>query len=137
MKERQVKALFGGALAAEPTQWFRFDSFTLYCQRDSVELTADSQEKVPVVIEHLENLSPLEIYVVGHADRVGTGEYNTYLSRKRAMFVQRLLVSSGIRSKIIAISCLGESKPQIDTEDEVAEPMNRRVEIVTKTKKSR
>lgn len=133
VEKRQIEAIFGRALEAEPDQQFRFDVFTFHCVMNSAELTPESQKRLPALIEHLKDLNPQEIYVVGHTDRVGTEKYNAHLSGKRSSLLERFLVSQGITTKIIAVYNLGESKPLVNTKDEIDEPLNRRVEIITKT----
>jgi outer membrane protein OmpA-like peptidoglycan-associated protein len=134
MLSQDVDVLFAHALAAEPPQRFRYKKQVFYYQRNAVELTSDSQEVLPTTIQELMLERPVKIYLVGHADRVGTEEYNQQLSRQRAITFQQALVAGGIAPDMIAVSFLGESKPRIDTPDEVEEPRNRRVVMVTQYK---
>jgi outer membrane protein OmpA-like peptidoglycan-associated protein len=76
------------------------------------------------------NLKTTEVYVVGHTDRVGTEEYNMKLSSRRANFIRDQLVSKGVNSSILFVSFHGEAMPAVKTQDEVAEPLNRRVEVM-------
>jgi len=70
--------------------------------------------------------------VIGHTDRVGTELYNLKLSSRRAYYIRDLLVSSGIKAIDVYVSFYGEAMPLVYTEDEVAEPRNRRVEVIAK-----
>jgi outer membrane protein OmpA-like peptidoglycan-associated protein len=63
---------------------------------------------------------------------VGTELYNVKLSSRRAYYIRDLLVSSGIKSSDIDVSFHGETMPIVYTEDEVAEPLNRRVEVIAR-----
>ncbi|RJQ84048.1 MAG: OmpA family protein [Desulfobacteraceae bacterium] len=132
MNKRAVEVQFEKAMGAEPPQRFRFKKQTFYCRKNSTELAPDSKTELPVVVGQLVTEPPVEIYLVGHADRVGTERHNRELSRKRALAVQQELVANGINSRIIVVSFMGESKPQIDTPDEFEEPKNRRVELILK-----
>lgn len=132
MEKTELETRFSPAMAAEPSQRFRFKKQTFYCRRNSTDLMPDSRDALPGAIGQLMSEPPLEIYVVGHADRVGTENYNRQLSRRRALALQDELTSNGINTKMILISFLGESKPQIATADEVEEPRNRRVVLVLK-----
>ena len=132
MQKQEFVNRFGDALAAEPEMHSRIDFFTLYYQTDSVELTSDSIRSMDAVIVSLKQADILGIYVVGHADRLGSKRYNRKLSRKRAVAMKDLLVADGIPSDRILVSFLGETDPQIETDDEVEEPLNRRVRIVVK-----
>jgi outer membrane protein OmpA-like peptidoglycan-associated protein len=134
MLSQDVDVLFAHALAAEPPRRFRYKKQVFYYQRNATELTSGSQEVLPKTIQELTLERPVKIYLVGHADRVGTEEYNQQLSRQRALTFQQALVAGGIAPDIIAVSFLGERKPRIDTPDEVEEPRTRRVVMVTQYK---
>jgi outer membrane protein OmpA-like peptidoglycan-associated protein len=71
--------------------------------------------------------------LVGHADRLASNAYNRRLSCRRALVVKKRLVTDGIEPRLLKVACLGESEPQVETADEIGEPMNRRVKIVVKT----
>lgn len=132
VEKQEIADRFGDALSAEPELPTRIDFFTLYYETDSVELTPDSRRHLDDVVAFLKQTGICEIYVVGHADRLGSNRYNRKLSQKRAVSMKGLLVEGGIRSDRISVSFLGETDPQIETEDEVQEPLNRRVRIVVK-----
>jgi len=132
MEQQKIMQVFGQALAAQPDPRFRFWTGTLYCKFASEELVETSQKALSKIIDDFKNNSPVEIYVIGHADRVGLEKYNINLSHKRASSIKENFIAGGIKSKVILISFYGESKPQIYTEDEIAEPLNRRVELVAK-----
>lgn len=136
LKKHDIEVKFENALRAEPSQRFRFIKNTFYCLKNSTELTPDSKSMLLKAIRQIITKPPLEIYVVGHADRMGTESYNQHLSHQRALSIQNELVANGSSSKIILISFLGESRPIINTPDEVEEPKNRRVEIILKYRKS-
>jgi len=121
--------VFGPALSAQPDPVGRFVSFILYFKTNTTRLTRESKDRVPEVVRTIETRKSGEIYVVGHTDRVGPEVYNTELSSRRAHTVRDLLASRGIQLEAFVVSFHGESMPQIETEDEVAEPLNRRVEV--------
>jgi OmpA-OmpF porin, OOP family len=135
MEEKKVIGIFGDALTAQPDPRFRFWTGTLYCKYGSTELVEKSQKALSEILKDFKNNSPLEIYVIGHADRVGLEKYNIDLSHRRASSIKEDFIAGGIRSKVILISFYGESKPQVYTEDEIPEPLNRRVELVAKFRK--
>jgi len=135
MDQKEIMGLFGQTLAAQPDPRFRLWTGTLYCKNGSVELVESSYKALPGIINNFKNNAPIEIYVIGHADRVGSERHNINLSHRRSVWVKDAFIASGIRSKIILISFYGESKPQVYTEDETPEPLNRRVELVAKIPK--
>ena len=136
LEKGRVNTIFQGALSVEPARRYRIHGFTFYFLQDAVEFTPTSQQELPLVLVQLLKEKPLEIYVMGHADRLGSEAYNLDLSQRRARAVERLLVSSGVSAKIILISYYGESRPRVATRDEVQEPLNRRVELVVKSRKN-
>ncbi len=68
--------------------------------------------------------------VIGHTDTVGKAEANDELSLRRARAVGNLLVSKGFPADLITPIGRGERELAVATADEVAEPRNRRVEIL-------
>jgi outer membrane protein OmpA-like peptidoglycan-associated protein len=48
---------------------------------------------------------------------------------KRAAAVREVLLAVGVPEKLIEMAGRGEREPLIPTDDEIAEPRNRRVEI--------
>jgi adhesin transport system outer membrane protein len=136
MDQKEIMSLFGRTLEVLPDPRFRLWTATLYCKNGSVELVESSYKALPGIIKDFKNRSPVEIYVIGHADRVGSEKHNINLSHRRSAWIKDTFIASGIKSKIILISFYGESKPQVYTEDEFPEPLNRRVELVAKFPKS-
>ena len=130
--ESEIKGVFGAALSAQPDLTGRFISFLLFFESDTSELIHESKDLLPEIVRTIQNRKRNEIYVVGHTDRVGTELYNIKLSSRRAYYVRDLLVSSGIKSSDIDVSFHGETMPLMYTEDEVAEPLNRRVEVIAR-----
>ena len=130
--EGEITDVFGRALSAQPDLRGRFISFLLFFETDTTELTRESKEMFPEIVRTIQNRKPNEIYVIGHTDRVGTELYNLKLSSRRAYYIRDLLVSSGIKAIDVYVSFHGEAMPLVYTEDEVAEPRNRRVEVIAK-----
>ncbi|WP_234026320.1 OmpA family protein [Qipengyuania thermophila] len=69
------------------------------------------------------------IDVYGHTDTVGSAQANQRLSEQRASAVARHLISRGVNSARIRSQGFGETQLRVQTGDNVAEPLNRRVEI--------
>jgi len=69
------------------------------------------------------------VNVAGHADRAGDATYNEALSASRADAVADYLAGAGVPSGSLRTAAYGESVPLKATDDGVAEPANRRVEI--------
>ena len=130
--EKEMKSVFGPALSAQPDLKARFVSFTLLFDRDTTNLTRESKKMLPEVVGTIRNRKSSEVFVTGHTDRVGEENYNMTLSSKRADTVRDFLVSTGVTPSTLFVSFHGESMPLVHTEDEVAEPRNRRVEVIVR-----
>ncbi len=122
----EVQQAFGAALAAQPP---RPAAFLLYFLEGKDELTPDSQVELQRILAEIARRPSPEIVVIGHTDRVGTVPFNDALSLRRAQKVREDLVKLGIPADRIQVAGRGEREPLVPTEDEVAEPKNRRVEI--------
>jgi outer membrane protein OmpA-like peptidoglycan-associated protein len=126
MREEEVLRIFGEALAALPEPPIRF---LLYFITGTPKLTAESKRQIPEILRAIEARKSRDITVVGHTDRVGSREKNQMLGLERAISIRSILVSYGVDPSGIGVVSHGEDNPSIETEDNVAEPRNRRVEI--------
>lgn len=124
-----VRERFASALAARPPAAVSFNVFFVF---DKDELTPESTAQFDRIKKELASRAAPEIVVIGHTDRVGALEYNDALSLKRAETVRAALVDAGVRREQIEIAGRGEREPAVATPDEVAEPRNRRVEIMVR-----
>ena len=129
MKEEEVRRIFGEALAALPEPPIRF---VLYFVTGTPELTAESKRQIPEILRAIETRKSKDIAIVGHTDRVGSREKNQILGLERAVSIKNILVSYGVDPSGIGVVSHGEDNPSIETEDNVAEPRNRRVEITVR-----
>ena len=126
---QEVEAQFGPALAARPS---RPASFTLYFVEGSDEFTAESKEVVGRILGEIARRPVPDVRVVGHTDAVGSDQFNDALGRQRADVVRAALVRLGVPSADIETTSRGKREPAIPTPDGVAEPRNRRVEIIVR-----
>ena len=67
-----------------------------------------------------------------HTDSVGSDQYNDALAQKRAEAVRAMLAARGIAPQDIVAIGRGKRDLLVPTPDGVAEPRNRRVEIVVR-----
>jgi OmpA-OmpF porin, OOP family len=124
-----VQKRYGAALAAQP---MRPTSFTLFFVENTDTLTEASQRTLDGVIAEIARYPVPDIVVVGHTDLVGTDAANDVLARKRAEAVRSVLLARGIASGSVVAVGRGKREPAVPTADGVAEPRNRRVEIVVR-----
>lgn len=128
LEKETIDSLFSEALSIQPKQPLHF---LLYFEKDT-QLTSDSDKLVPDIITAIKQDAATDISVVGHADSVGSREYNMALSTNRANSVRDLLVRNGVDPGHIRTTSHGKENPLIKTEDNVNEPRNRRVEVVVR-----
>ena len=125
----EVRTTFGEALSAQPA---RAAHFTLYFVEGSDDLTEDSKEALERMFADLAKRGVRDIVVVGHTDAVGSDQYNDALARKRADAVSALLVARGVAASDIVAIGRGKRDLLIPTPSGIAEPRNRRVEVVVR-----
>jgi outer membrane protein OmpA-like peptidoglycan-associated protein len=102
--------------AAQDTATFDFDSTAL----DSSARAALDQQ-----VKWLKANQYVRMTVVGHADRVGTDDYNDRLGLRRARAVVAYLARHGIsRGRLDAVESRGRREPVVQTEER--ERRNRR-----------
>ena len=97
---------------------------------DSAELDNDAEAKLDEIVRQAAAYPEADVRVTGHTDRAGDATYNRMLAEKRAANVAEALRLRGLNLARIDESPAGESDPAIATPDGVAEPQNRRVEIL-------
>lgn len=108
------------------------ERFVLEFEPGTSQLTPDSQARLDTVMAQARARAGGEIVVTGHTDRQGSLEANDQLSLERAHAIRQLLVERGFRPELIDAVGRGEREPVVPTEDEVAEPRNRRAEILVR-----
>jgi outer membrane protein OmpA-like peptidoglycan-associated protein len=72
----------------------------------------------------------LKLEIEGHADSVGTDDYNQGLSERRAESVRAYLVSQNIAPQSVTAAGFGESRPVATNATAAGRQQNRRVELV-------
>lgn len=106
--------------AALPSIMFEFDAYAL---------SLDTQYVLDNVASTLIDNKGVSIVVSGHADSVGSDEYNVALSQRRADSVVRYLKSKGISMARMHSVAYGESSPVQFNGTDAGRAINRRVEI--------
>lgn len=102
---------------------------TVYFDFDSDAITAEGQNILDNVASEYRMCGHAEAVISGHTDRMGDAGYNVGLSQRMAANVRNYLTGRGIPEGVMTVQAFGETRPQIDTEDGIREPQNRRVEI--------
>jgi len=125
----EVSRDFGRALAAQPR---REMSFTLHFAEGKDELSAEAQAQIDAVLAEVAKRPVADVLVVGHTDGVGTAAVNDALAKQRAETVRAELVRRGLAPANVQASGRGSRDPVVSTPQGVAEPRNRRVEIIVR-----
>jgi len=108
------------------------ESFILYFQFNSNELTDESKKLIGNILAAIKKRESRDISVIGHTDRTGSDDYNRKLSLERAQLVYDILSSENVSTDDMTIIYHGEGNPLIPTADNIAEPRNRRVEVMVR-----
>lgn len=127
--EADVKARWADALAAQPA---RAETFTLYFVEGKDVLTDESRRQVDKTLAEIAQRPVPDVLVVGHTDAVGSQASNDALARQRADFIRNELIRRGVPAANIQLIARGKRAPLVPTADGVAEPRNRRVEIIVR-----
>jgi peptidoglycan-associated lipoprotein len=114
------KALEDMKLSVDKVAYFAFDKSTL------------SNETKALLKKHAEILAESNdvVRLEGHADELGTREYNMALGERRAKAAMNYLVSLGVPAVRLETISYGEEKPAVLGSGEGVRAKNRRVEIV-------
>ncbi len=102
--------------------------YTLYFDFDSGELNAGASRKLATIVEEWEGHSA-QVRLVGHTDTMGPMAYNQALSEKRALTVQQIMIEKGVPAFRLGSQGMGQTDLAVETPDNVARKLNRRVDI--------
>lgn len=125
----EARATYGAILSATPPAPARF---TVFFQTGGTQLTAESQAVMATVLREALARSGAELVITGHTDTVGAGPANDALSLRRAEDVRALFIGRGFAPTRIEAAGRGERELAVPTADNVAEPRNRRVDILVR-----
>lgn len=98
---------------------------------DKSTLRPEGMEELDKLVGQLQSSKEYEIEVGGHADSIGTDEYNMGLSERRAQAVVKYLLSKGINNAYVSSNYYGESDPEVPNTSPSNRQLNRRVEFET------
>ncbi len=127
--QEPLEQTFSAAIEAQPLPP---ESFIIFFELRSAELTEASAAQIPQILAAIARHPAAEVEIVGHADRSGTDQYNDALSLRRANEIRQRLAGQESAIRTLRVSAQGEKNPIVATPDGVAEPQNRRVEITVR-----
>lgn len=104
--------------------------FRLYFKQGSTDLVDPSV--IDAVLAEIKSREGADIQIVGHTDTTGDGPLNDAVSAKRAESIRSLLAEKGVDVGITRTAGRGERELRVQTDDEVDNAENRRVEIIVR-----
>jgi OmpA-OmpF porin, OOP family len=125
----KVRETYPGLISAQPAPP---EQFVLQFEPGTAQLTAESQTQLDQIVVRAKARAGGEIVVTGHTDRQGALEANDKLSLERAQAVRAVLIERGFKAELVEAVGRGEREPLVPTDDEVAEPRNRRAELLVR-----
>ena len=104
--------------------------FIVFFDWDESTLTSGANEVLDAVADEINKRQDIQaVIATGHTDSSGTETYNRKLSMRRAEAVKKALSGRGIDMSMITVEARGENELLVETDDNVREPANRRVQI--------
>ena len=124
-----MESRYGDLLAAAPPP---AQHYTLYFDLGSTQFTAESMQDVERVLQEAMARPGGEIVIIGHTDSVGDTKINDHLSLERAKAIREMFIARGFDPLRVEAAGRGERELLQPTADGVAEPRNRRAEIIVR-----
>jgi outer membrane protein OmpA-like peptidoglycan-associated protein len=122
-----VDAQYGALLADMPLPPVHF---VLGFDIAESEPSADQEAILQDIMKAAAARPGVEVQIVGHTDTTDTEEVNDRLSRHRAEEVRDYLIKRGLPAEQVRATWRGERELLVQTGDSIAEPANRRVEVI-------
>ena len=97
---------------------------------NSAKLSDGAKGILDEVVMDLEGQPEMGVLLRGHTDSSGSAWYNSKLGMKRAVSVQKYLMSKGIEDGRMSLESKGESEPVASNATKEGRRQNRRVEVI-------
>jgi OOP family OmpA-OmpF porin len=133
MKERVVEVPVEKVVVKEVPKVVRVERLVfsdINFEFDKSTLTNLGKGKTYLIAQKLKESQNVKVVIAGHADYIGSEQYNLNLARRRAETIRKELIKLGVSTEQIGdIVSYGESKPLVDMKQPWARAVNRRVEF--------
>lgn len=129
LQSSDVDQAFGPAIAARPPLPRRFD---LFFPPDGTAILPQSEADLQAAVAAIKSRPGVQVEVVGDTDASAGEVARPNLSLDRARAVRDQLLRAGIDERAISTSGRGGRDPLVPARKGIAEPRNRRVEIVVR-----
>jgi len=106
----------------------------IYFDFDKSDIKSDSRDIIAAHAKYLAGHSSARITLEGHADERGSREYNMGLGERRANAVSKFMMLQGVAARQIEVISYGEERPAAFGHDESSWQLNRRAEILYKSR---
>lgn len=107
---------------------------TVYFEFDRSEILAPDRPILEAHAKYLSENPSASVTLEGHADERGTREYNMGLGERRANSVRQFLTLLGAAGQQVRTISYGEERPAAMGHNEEAWALNRRVELIYRTR---
>lgn len=121
-------AVFTAPVEQKPLALESLAETVFYFDFDKAILRPESRAALMQHAESLQN-SPRNVRLEGHADELGTREYNMALGERRAKAIKEFLTMQGVSAGLIEVISYGEERAASFGSNNDAWAMNRRVEL--------
>ncbi|MGW8123957.1 OmpA family protein [Roseivirga echinicomitans] len=96
---------------------------------DESKLTEAAKMSLNKILKVLQENPEIKLDINGHADSVGSEDYNYQLSKRRAESVRKYFIDNGIEASRLMADGFGERTPRTDNTSSGERALNRRVDI--------
>lgn len=107
---------------------------TVYFEFDRSDIMDQDREILQAHAQYLAANRSASVTLEGHADERGSREYNIALGERRANAVRQFMTLTGASGQQIRTVSYGEERPVAEGHNEEAWRLNRRVEIIYRTR---
>lgn len=130
-KQTEMKQTTSNTNVTKTEEKVKMEFKDILFEYKSSELTDEAKSKLDKIGEIIKKCGDCQVIIRGHADDIGSEQYNQRLSEKRAKSVLNYLSKKGyLNMKKTLYEGLGEKEPIADNSTPEGRKKNRRVEII-------
>jgi OOP family OmpA-OmpF porin len=90
-------------------------------------LDPQGEEVLEALLQKLNSVAYEQLYIIGHADEIGSSSINMDISRRRAEWIKNYLIEKGIPEEKLIVIARGSDQPVTLDKSEEGRALNRRV----------
>ncbi len=124
IQAKELNSFFGMLSSKAQEKKLRY---TLYF--NDLDLNSESSLVLQNLLNELQKMKNPSIKIIGHTDTMGSLQKNYTLGLQRAQSIAQIIKDTGIHYLNLEVDSYSEVNLAIQTEDEVKEQLNRRVEV--------